>query len=64
MADDDGWDPNLYQGRSRKQVENNNAAGVVVILVGFGGLAVYGIYMLLFALGVIDKDSWIVKLFT
>ena len=45
------WDPNDYQGRSQKQVENNNKVfGMMVILVGFTiiGILVYKFINLLF----------------
>ena len=45
------WNPNDYQGRSQKQVENNNKVfGMMVILVGFTiiGILVYKFINLLF----------------
>ena len=45
------WDPNDYQGRSQKQVENNNKVfGMMVILVGVTiiGILVYKFINLLF----------------
>ncbi len=44
---DDSWDPNMYQGRTRQQVEAS-AKGVVVALFGF--VAVVVLYILYLAL--------------
>lgn len=45
------WNPNDYQGRSQKQVENNNKVfGFSVILIGISllGLSIYKFIDLLF----------------
>ncbi len=47
--DDDIWDPNLYQGRSKRQVEGNNENAMLVITVGLIVGAFVGGYYLVVA---------------